>query len=621
MEKLINSYIKKLTNYLNIQILKMLIYLTSFFSKVVKTTFKETIKIRKVVSIKKTRYMFIACTFISFMLMLYIHINIKYTWFSLFIYFIIKSFLIEIKASFGLKNSANKINKLNIKYKNLLIKFDNKFRIIESSNKKIVLFSSELTQADIEKKKQVLELFFNRKISSISRQKNDLRMINIYFEASTSFKRYYRFDEYINFSNIEIVNKMELPMLLGIDQNNKFFWGDLAKIKYLFVAGEAGGGKSVILNCIIQSLMVFAKSTIYILIDLKEGVEFSDYDKFTNCLMCSTREEFSKILLVLNDIMIKRLKLIRETEACKNIKSYNSKEHTKNMNNIIFVIDEMAEIKLGNKKPGISDDELLLTRILQKGRAAGIYGIGATQRPATDQIDSNVRAGYHKSISFAVSRTETQRMVKIMGTKHLKTAEFKTDINNEDNIIYKSFLILDEDDKYNKLPECNGVYKSLRLKLEKNRELITTVPKKIKEPNTFVDKCKHKLLTKVNKGYDNKLCPLVNYDLLIKSVEDNVISEIEEIKIDLGISKIYEESTNLLHGDNKNENYEKLIKYISENYNENGSIPGPAETKKNTGLTTKQRTGLLMKACEDGYIIKSGQTRYKINTEKKIKNY
>jgi len=318
------------------------------------------------------------------------------------------------------------------------------------------------------------------------------------------------------------------------------------------------------------------------------------------------------MLVILEKIMIERLKMIKDTPACKNIQAYNSKDYTENLNYIVFIIDEMAEIKLSNEKSGMSEDEQRLLRILQKGRAAGIYGIGATQRPAVEQIDGNVRAGFHKSISFAISRPETQKMTKISGTKNLKAGEFKTDIKNDDSIVYKSFLILEEDDHVKKLPECNGVYKSLVHKQVNKKDFIFIKPKKIKKPKDFVNIYKHMLQTKLNKSYDNILLPSVSYDNHIKSIEQCVITEIESFKKQLGIEKNSKDDNILLHGDNghnSESNYEKLKNYIKEN----GFIPGPAETKKDIGLTPKQRTTTLIKLCNDGYIIKASKTRYKIN--------
>lgn len=590
-----------------------LINLLKFSFCIIKTFFKELFKINKLIANKKERYIYLICTFITLLFFTFkMDINIKYAWLYLFTYFIIKSFLIEIKAIYDGITYNKKINKLNKKYKNLLNRFDNNISIIEASKKKIVIFTSLLTLNDFEKNKQILESFFNKKISFISRNNNNFRIFNIYFENTTEFKKYYRFDEYICFININKIKKMELPMILGIKSGNNFFYADLAAIKYLFVAGEAGGGKSILLNVIIQSLMIFAKKTLFLLIDLKEGVEFSDYNNFENSIVISNREEFSKMLIILEKIMIERLKLIKGTPACKNIQAYNAKDYTENLNYIVFIVDEMAEIKLSNEKSGMSEDEQRLLRILQKGRAAGIYGIGATQRPAVEQIDGNVRAGFHKSISFAISRPETQKMTKIPGTKNLKVGEFKTDIKNDNSIVYKSFLILEEDDHVKKLPECNGVYKSLVHKQVNKKDFIFVKPKKIKKPKGFVNIYKHMLQTKLNKSYDNILLPFVSYDNHIKSIEPCVITEIESFKQQLGIEKKSKDDDILLHGDNGNNsesNYEKLKNYIEEN----GFIPGPAETKKDIGLTPKQRTTTLIKLCNDGYIIKASKTRYKIN--------
>jgi hypothetical protein len=535
---------------------------------------------------------------------------------GLFSYFYFKGAVIGTKETYISYRQNLRIKKLCKKYKNLITRFDNKIAVVEETENKITIFSNELTNKELVSKTQKFELFFNRNIAYIIRKKGNFKYNDIIFFTETNFKKYYKFEEYINYVNKKKMEKMILPLILGIDQKNEILIADLAKIKYLFIAGEAGGGKSVSVNTCIQSLMIFSPDVVYILIDLKEAIEVADYDDFPNCIICSNREQLSKILIILEKMMMDRLQLIRKTKNCKNIDAYNAKPGIKKMNYIVFVIDEMARLKLcsENNKSGKSDDEIRLITILQLGRAAGIFGIGATQRPSTEQIDGDLRAGFQKSISFCVSRPETQKMTKIMGTETLKKGEFKTDIFNNTGTVYKGFLILDEEDKTSSLPWCNQVYEDLYSVLVEGKTIEEEKKEEIfvKTKETRLDKYKRflqRMLQKHNKSYDQELRPQLSYAQIIKPILNSVIKDVESIKKLSGMKKISKESNILIHGDN----YEKFLQFIFVNFNEkNGQVPGIKETSEKTGIKEKQRRKFLTTACEEGFIKKKTKTSYEI---------
>jgi hypothetical protein len=524
---------------------------------------------------------------------------------SFFSFFVYSAFFEILSESIKKKVERDRIRFLSKKHKELCKLFDNRLHVVRVKENYITVFSRDLTISDIQKKKANMELYFNREISHIVRKNGNFRYNNIIFNVYTKFEQIYRFDSYLNYVDMRKIKKMELPMVLGIDQDNNYLLADLANVKYLFVAGEAGGGKSVMLNCIIQSLMVFRNDVIFLLIDLKEGVEMSEYINFPNCIICSTPNELKILLETLNSIMINRLNLIRNKSSCKDISAYNSHTSTQNLPYVVFVIDEIAEIKLNSNGGGRSKEETALLQILQKGRAAGIFGIGATQRPGAGQIDTDVRAGFHKSISFGISRIETQRMVKISGTETLKEGEFKTDIINTDTV-FKGFLINENENKQKKLPKCNGVYENLKHKLIDSKDFF-----KIKEKrDIFERKWWHILLLNKYKRLVRTYHLGPGYHQFIKQPQNSVTSEIENISNKINMKKNPKKLHTFSNGTNgtNNQNYNNLLDYISKNK----KVPNIKECKS-LDITEKQRKTLLKKALEEGFIEKNGQTRYKLN--------
>ena len=521
-------------------------------------------------------------------------------WFKLIVFFTLKGFILM------LHNSKQNIKTLKIKqkYKRLSNEFfDNKLEVVYVDNEKITIVSNELTIEDIIKSKSKFELFFNRKISFIKNQQKNLRYIDLYFSKETKFKDCYPFEEYINKIDEKEIKNKSIPAIIGVDEKENTVIIDFAKVKNLFIAGEPGGGKSVLTNVIIQSLMILNNNIMFIMVDLKEGVELSDYDNFRNTIVVSNTKELCSIINKINEIMIDRLQRIRKMDNCKNYFDYNNKKNTENMSEIFLIIDELAEIKLNSSSKGRSEEETQLLQIGQKARAAGIYIVGATQRPSGEQINTDFRAIFQKAISFCISTKETQRMTKVPDTEKLKPGEFKTNIWNQTSRIYKAFLV---DSKHNK------IYGDLKHVLKDEKTLINILEKKkTKHYNLF-----QRIVNKFNKGYDKKLVQDFSWDSYLKTVPNTVKMQILEIKKLVQNDNNSIEKPQIQHGDN----YFLLLKFLLENKQENNLIPASNKIIKSLKLSERKKKELLTKALEENYIKKRGKTRFEINDSKKWNN-
>lgn len=221
-----------------------------------------------------------------------------------------------------------------------------------------------------------------------------------------------------------------LPMVLGITVSNLFIVADLTKMPHLLVAGASGGGKSVCLNSIINSLLYKKKPNELklVLIDPKK-VEFNVYSDIKKYYLAKTQEVEDPIINDIEHAKQTLNSLVQEMENryntleqvnVRNIKEYNDKlrlelhdtidEHGftyEYMPYIVVVIDEFSDLILTEGK----EVEIPVVRIAQKAHAVGIHMIIATQRPSQKVITGLIKANFPGRIAFRVSQIADSRLI------------------------------------------------------------------------------------------------------------------------------------------------------------------------------------------------------------------
>ena len=245
-------------------------------------------------------------------------------------------------------------------------------------------------------------------------------------------------------------SKAELPVAMGIDLFNKVKVFDLADAPHLLIAGASNQGKTVGINAIITSLL-YAKHPSelkFVLIDPKM-VEFTRYSKLLKHYLAvmpdasDGQEEMDNAIVkqpkqaeeILQSLCIEmdeRYRLLNSAET-GNIKEYNAKYKTGLLRPedghhflpyIVVVIDEYADLTIpwgmGIKSKMASNIMASIIRLAQKGRAAGIHVIIATQRPSDDVITGLIKANFPTRIAFRVStRTDSITILDSPGAEHL----------------------------------------------------------------------------------------------------------------------------------------------------------------------------------------------------------
>lgn len=246
------------------------------------------------------------------------------------------------------------------------------------------------------------------------------------------------------------VSKAELPVAIGytIQQKVKVF--DLADAPHLLVAGATKQGKSVGLNVIVTSLL-YSKhpSELKLVFIDPKMVEFSAYSHllkhYLAVLPCNDETEemdnaivkkadkADKILRSLCIEMDQRYELLSKASV-PNIKTYNEKYRNRRLRPdeghrflpyMVTIIDEYADLTMsvggsGDAKAVARSITTSIIRLAQKGRAAGLHVVLATQRPSVDVITGLIKTNFPTRIAFrVVSRTDSSTILDSSGAEKL----------------------------------------------------------------------------------------------------------------------------------------------------------------------------------------------------------
>ena len=245
--------------------------------------------------------------------------------------------------------------------------------------------------------------------------------------------------------------KFDLPVALGYTITQQVKVVDLAKAPHLLVAGATQQGKSVCLNVIIGSLL-YSKhpSELKLVFIDPKMVEFTAYNSLLKHYLAvlpeaedeeaekahaivKTAKDAEKVLRSLCIEMDDRYLLMAKAGVNK-LADYNNKFKDRKLNPdhghrylpyIVTVVDEYADLTMTT---GVSPEAKAasrsitnsIIRLAQKGRAAGLHVILATQRPSVDVISGIIKSNFPMRIAFRTSsRIDSQTIIDAPGAEKL----------------------------------------------------------------------------------------------------------------------------------------------------------------------------------------------------------
>ncbi len=244
--------------------------------------------------------------------------------------------------------------------------------------------------------------------------------------------------------------KGNLPIILGKDIAGEPVIADLAAMPHLLVAGTTGSGKSVGLNVILLSLLYrFTPAELRLILIDPKVLELKTYDDIPHLLSPVVTEPAKSVraLKWAVEEMERRYRMMSAISS-RNINSFNEKVSAaiakgkplgrrvqtgfdpetgeqlfeeeqldyQPLPQIVLIVDELADLMVTVGK----EIEVLIQRLSQKSRAAGIHLIMATQRPSVDVITGVIKANLPTRISFKVtSRIDSRTILGEQGAEQL----------------------------------------------------------------------------------------------------------------------------------------------------------------------------------------------------------
>ena len=217
--------------------------------------------------------------------------------------------------------------------------------------------------------------------------------------------------------------KAGIPVALGKDVSGKPVVLDIASAPHLLIAGSTGTGKSVCSNSLIMSLLFrFRPDELKLIMVDPKVVEFDVYKNLPH-LLTPVINDSAKVPVALRwavNEMEKRYRILAAASV-KKISEYNARPIPPEpvldsdgvpipdrMPVLIVIIDELGDLMMTEAK---KDVENSITRIAQKGRAAGVHVVVATQRPSTNVITGVIKANLPTRLCFQVRSLIDSRVV------------------------------------------------------------------------------------------------------------------------------------------------------------------------------------------------------------------
>ena len=188
--------------------------------------------------------------------------------------------------------------------------------------------------------------------------------------------------------------KLAVPIIVGRGMDGSNILLDLSKpsTPHVLVAGATGSGKSTAINTMIAGIVQTTDPS-------EVGLCMAD-PKYIELGVWKVKHLVYPVAQDLDDIEAMLIQVAYEMED--RYQGFGQVE----CKHIVVVIDEFADLVTRN-----SNVEDIIIRLAQKGRAAGIHIVLATQRPSVDIVTGAIKANFPVRIAFAMPTQMDSRVI------------------------------------------------------------------------------------------------------------------------------------------------------------------------------------------------------------------
>ncbi|HMQ10880.1 MAG TPA: FtsK/SpoIIIE domain-containing protein [Oligoflexia bacterium] len=296
------------------------------------------------------------------------------------VYMVIMLFFIGGHFVLQQKSIQNKLDRLSLKNGSGAKAQVKSYHKLNSMQSKMHVFAPGLSLNDFESKKDQLASAMQVAVEDIQ-QSHKHGYVDIYLSKKPMPQK-------CNYS--DIILPSEYTFKLGACREGSFTQ-DITKLPHMLIAGTTGGGKSMFFRQALLGLLESSKNIQLHLIDLKNGVEMSDFGILPNVHIAKNNQEASKLIKKIHDEMQSRFNLIAKIG-----KKFIVPERDE-LDRIVVGIDEASVLFAKPQsapaavKAQTDSTRHLVNEIAKLGRAAGIHLVMATQKVTKETIDTHIQ--------------------------------------------------------------------------------------------------------------------------------------------------------------------------------------------------------------------------------------
>ena len=209
-------------------------------------------------------------------------------------------------------------------------------------------------------------------------------------------------------------SKARVPILIGEKIGGEPIVIDLYRMSHLLIGGRTGAGKSVWVNSMIYSLIsrYSPEEVRFVMIDPKV-VELQVYNNIPH-MLAPVIHNVNDVIRALDWLVNEMKNRFQEFEEQNVINIWEFNKKIKNgeiagesLPIIVCIIDELADLMMINPRK----IEILLVRLAQLGKRAGIHLIVATNRPTHDVLSELMISNFPSRIAFKVTSPKESRLI------------------------------------------------------------------------------------------------------------------------------------------------------------------------------------------------------------------